>query len=245
MALNLNDQAVRLPYEEFYGEVRAQMPKLLADKRMPLSVAGLMERRLNSTQTAEWRDNYFGMGDAIAYKGDAFKVVADAPLLRELTANTRLKAGAVLLADGLYETFDGTEFSRKDLSKVMGRDLTAADAKKHPVWQALARGDQGLLDAYTDMTFADTKARFGYTENMGVYLDDSKEPHARAWFVGRAYYRSQASGDCDLDYRSGRLVGVAPEALSAPGKAIVMPSLETALTVVNQHIGNKLKLQQQ
>ena len=54
---------------------------------------------------------------------------------------------------------------------------------------------------------------------MGVYLSDKqKVPTIRAWCVRRLVYRSDAYGGYDLDNDDGRLVGIAPEALSAPGK---------------------------
>lgn len=243
MVLNLNDQSVRLPYQEFYGAIREQMPLLIADGRTPLSVAGLMERRLNPTQTTEWRDNYFDTGDGFAYKGDTFKVVADAQPLRELTGRTHLTRGAVVLADGAYEKLEGPEFSRKKLGEMLGRDLSADEAKQHPVWLALARDDKALLETYVGTMFEDMKKRFGYDTAMGVYLDEkSNTPQLRAWYVdGLGDYGSQAFGTY-LDAANGRLVGVAPEALSAPGKVIVQPSLEQALAVVNQHMGDALTL---
>ncbi len=42
--LILNDQVV--PFKEFYGKNNEQMPKLIEEGRIPLSVAGLMEKRL-------------------------------------------------------------------------------------------------------------------------------------------------------------------------------------------------------
>ena len=47
MALQLNEQDV--PYKEFYGRNIGQMPKLIAEGRVPLSVSGLMQRRLEVT----------------------------------------------------------------------------------------------------------------------------------------------------------------------------------------------------
>ena len=46
MALKLN--ATREAYREFYGRNVEQMPKLIADGRVPMSVAGLMQRRLDA-----------------------------------------------------------------------------------------------------------------------------------------------------------------------------------------------------
>ena len=45
MALKLN--ATREAYQEFYGRNVEQMPKLVADGRVPMNVSQLMQRRLD------------------------------------------------------------------------------------------------------------------------------------------------------------------------------------------------------
>lgn len=237
MTIELNDNLV-LPYQEFYGENRKQMPKLIADGRVPLSVAGLMERRLRATNSVEsWRDNYFDTGDAFAYHPDGkFKIVLDAQPLREITPESRLSQGALILADGMYETLQGVEFTRTQLADILDDDLEASKVKEHPVWKALARDDT-LLNEYIDVMFADMKARFEYDDGMGVYLEDQQTvPTLRAAFVYWLENGSQLYGDAYLDYVDGRFAGVAPEALSAPNRVIQKPSLELALRVVNEHL---------
>ena len=74
---------------------------------------------------------------------------------------------------------------------------------------------------------------------MGIYPSSaSDDVKMRAWYVGRLEFRSNAYGRYGLDDDIGRLVGIAPEALSAPDKAIVRPSLEQSLAVVNKQLGN-------
>jgi hypothetical protein len=54
---------------------------------------------------------------------------------------------------------------------------------------------------------------------MGVYPDSaSNDVKMREWIVNGLVYRSDANGRYDLDNDNGRFVGIAPEALSAPGK---------------------------
>ncbi|PIZ82968.1 hypothetical protein COX97_02135 [Candidatus Pacearchaeota archaeon CG_4_10_14_0_2_um_filter_05_32_18] len=54
---------------------------------------------------------------------------------------------------------------------------------------------------------------------MGVYPDSAGDnPKLRAWFVYGLEYGSDAFGRNNLDNDCGRFVGIAPEALSAPGK---------------------------
>ena len=65
MALDLNQ--IIVPYKEFYGRNTEQMPLLIAEGRIPLSVAGVMEQRLRS-EKPDWKNNYFDTGDAVAYQ---------------------------------------------------------------------------------------------------------------------------------------------------------------------------------
>ncbi len=85
--------------------------------------------------------------------------------------------------------------------------------------------------------FPEMKQRFQYDAAMGLYLTSrEKVPTLRAACVGRLEGRSQFYGGFDLGSDDGRLVGVAPEALNAPGKAITRPNLEQALFVVNEQL---------
>ncbi|OIO44173.1 hypothetical protein AUJ64_00395 [Candidatus Pacearchaeota archaeon CG1_02_39_14] len=241
MGLKLNDQKVRQPYEEFYGAIVKQMPLLIADNRVPMNTAQIMERRLKAGEESvgTWSDNYFGLGDAFAYKGDMVKIGLDAPVLRELTPKSSLSGGALVVSDKDYKAIEGPEFSRNELNAVLNRDLSADEAKNHPMLRALAR-DQGLLNEYVDRMFEEMKDRFGYDTAMGIYLpNQSNTPNVKALFVLRLENsRSFFGGASDLDCWYGRLVGVAPEALSAPGKAIQRPSLEASLRVVNDTLRN-------
>ena len=243
MALELNE--VIVPYKEFYGPNTQRMPELLAEGRIPLSTAGIMERRVNSS-LADWRDNYFDSADAIVYHPDGkFKIVRDSEVLKALTPQSRLVRGALALEDGAYEALQGAEFGRKDKGLILSRDLTSVEAYAHPIWQALV-GDQKLLGLYVDAMFPEMKKRFDYDNNMGVYLADAqKVPTARALYVDGLGGGSRLSSGVDLDDDCGRLVGVAPEALGAPGKVLVKPSLETALSVVNESLlaGKRLRVQ--
>ncbi len=235
MALDLND--IVEPYKVFNGAYKEQMPLLIAEGRTPLSVAGVMERRLNSTKPA-WKDSYFFTGDLIAYHPDKkFRVVYDAQLLQELTAESNVpKNSALILEDGLYETLEGQEFAYEDIKKSLEKDLSQSDVLQNLIWKAVAR-DQALLEAYVPKMFAEMKQRFGYDESMGIYLDSfDKVPKAKALVVSRLENWSRLKGRYDLGIDNGRLVGVAPEVLNAPGKILVKPSLETALNVVNEYM---------
>ena len=233
MALDLNE--IIAPYEEFYGRTTEQMPLLIAKGRQLMSVAGVMERRINSDKK-DWKGSYFFTGDAVAYHPDKkFKIVSDAEILRNLNAESKLESGALILPEGMYETLEGEEFLYKNVQKLLEKELSQADVLKNPLWKAVAR-DQALLEEYVPRMFAEMKKSFDYEENMGIYLDSFDKPKLRALVVYGLGIRSMLYGGNYLGIDGGRLVGVAPEALNAHGKVIVKPSLETALNVVNEHM---------
>ncbi|MCD4666540.1 hypothetical protein K8R47_01895 [archaeon] len=223
MSLQLNEP--RVDYKEFYGANHKQMPNLIADGRVPMSVSGLMRKRLevltggSEDVKSAWHDNYFDTGgDGIGYNtnGNA-KIVLDSKLARDLNKKSKLRNGALVLPEGMYKSLEGPEFTRDDLGKYATSNvLTLDEVKSNPIWLALARGDQDLLNEYADMVFAQTKQRFGYDKNMGLWVSGKpKEPNMRLWCVSRLGCGSSASGDSYLDCSNGRLVGVAPEAHSS------------------------------
>ena len=228
MALKLN--ATREAYQEFYGRNVDQMPKLIADGRVPMNVSQLMQRRLdvrNSDKSIKgsYMDNYFDTGDAVVYHPDGrVKIVFDSQTLREITPESQRNSGALVLTEDAYNALQGEEFKKGKLGKV-NDGLSRADVKAHPVWKILAR-DQALLNDYTDFIFGEYQPRFAKDSAlddlklMGIYPSSAqgKTPEMRAWFVDGLEDRSSASGGSLLGLGSGRFVGIAPEALSAPGK---------------------------
>ncbi|MEK6926405.1 MAG: hypothetical protein AABW50_03955 [Nanoarchaeota archaeon] len=201
-------------YKDFYGRNVDQMPKLIAEGRTPLSVAGLMEVRLKyGKELRDWMNNYFDTGDGVIYHPDGrIKIVHDSQLIRELSPKSPLKNSALVLEDGVYGSVQGQEFKKSDFEKYTGKKLSAKAVKKNPLWQALARGDQNLLNEYTNFIFSEAKENFKYDKNMGIYLDSAGDtPKLRAWCVNRLDYRSDADGGFNLVDDLGRFVGVSTE----------------------------------
>lgn len=238
MGLELND--IRVPYRDFRTDKIVkyvqQMPLLIADDRNPISVAEVMERRLNSEQP-DWDNNYLDTGDAVALSArdkDKFKIVRRAPFLRRVTSDTILSNGALVLEEGIYSGIAGPEFSRKRLGDLLNRDLSLDKIGTHPVWLEIV-GDEALLKEYAGRKFAEMKERFNYDSAMGIYLlDAQKVDTARALTVDGLGDRSQVGDRYYLDDDDGQLVGVAPEARAG---MIIQPSLEQALAVINRHSG--------
>jgi len=211
-----------LNYKEFYGRSTEQMPILIAEGRTPLSIAGLMRRRLEVLNSSDevrnsYWDNYFDTGDGIAYHPEGRgKIVLDAQPLRELTPSSQLRNGALVLPSGVYDRLEGVEFSREDLAKyITGGRLKQGNVKKNRVWQVLAR-DENLLNDYAKAVFSQLRERYNEDRAMGLYRGSAENvPTMRSWCLGRLGGRSDASGDDHLGGDDGRLVGVAPEAQSA------------------------------
>ena len=222
MALKLNTS--RKAYQEFDGRNTEKMQKLVADGRVPMSVAGLMQRRLDVRNSDDkvksaWMDNYFDTGDAAVYHPDGrVKIVLDSQDLRNMTPDTHRNGGALIVTPEAYGILQGEEFKKDKLGKT-GNWMSREEVKAHPVWKVLAR-DQGLLNDYTDYIFAEGKERFDYDTTMGVFPSSTNgdTPEMRAWCVGRLEYGSDANGRSDLDDDGGRFVGIAPEAQVSSGE---------------------------
>ena len=230
-------------YKEFYGRNTEQMPKLIAEGRTPLSVSGLMKRRLEARNASEtikdsWLYNYFDTGDAISYHPDGkAKVVLNAKQLRELTPSSGLSNGALILPDGVYESLQGLELNKSDLKKyASGNWLKQKEVISNPIWQALSE-DENLLKEYAGLVFSQ-----GYDNAMAVYSASAKDaPTMRSWYVGRlgGDNRSYAFYWYHLDNSNGRLVGVqvAPKAQSLePVQDIARPALEHVLAVSAKYV---------
>lgn len=223
MALKLNP--TREAYEEFYGRNTDQMPKLIAGGRVPMNVSQLMQRRLDVRNSDDemksaYMDNYFGTGDAVVYHPDGrVKVVFDSQHLRDINLDSTIRSGALILSQDVYKTLEGEEFKKGKLGKVENL-LSLAEVKDHPVWRILAR-DQNLLNEYADYILAEGKQRFGYDKAMGVYLDSASDTvKLRSWYVYWLVDGSNAVGRDDLNDHGGRLLGIAPEALSVSATGV-------------------------
>ena len=219
MSLRLNQLSEA--FKEFYGQNVKQMPILIAEGRIPLSVDGLMQRRLDVRNASDdvksaWIGNYFDTGDAVVYHPDGrVKIVLDSQTLREMNPDSKRNAGALILTQEQYDAIPGEEFKKGKLGKV-NNDLSKKEVKAHPVWKALAR-NQSLLNDYADYIFAVGKQRFGYDTAMGVYPSSAQgeTPEMRAWYVSGLGLMSDVNGRDYLDGDYGRFAGVAPEAQSA------------------------------
>ncbi len=221
---NLANEEVK-KFEVYNGRNIEQMPRLVADGRVPMNTAQLMQRRLELASDESgvkgfYMNKYFDTGDAVVYHPSGnFKVVRDSQHLREMTPETPMRNGALIFGNDAYKALDVEEFKEGQFGKALSR----ADAKVHPVWRELAGGDQGLLNDYVDFIFSEYQARFRKSASiddlnlMDVYRGRASgdTPEMRAWYVCGLGGRSDANGRIVLDGGSGRLLGIAPEAQNA------------------------------
>lgn len=219
--------------------------KIVDIPRVPIWIAHVFDRRLHSPKP-DWKNNYFDASDFFGYAGkktpDNMKIILTVDnkgkitengrrVLESITSETELCNGA-LDATGLYEEVGGISLSRSEVEKYgIEKDLSKQEVLDHPVWRVILRHpdavpaqfayDKAFMQEVVNATFADMKTQFKYEEGMGVYLGSpEKVPTFRAAIVSRLEFRSWLNGWCNLDFGRGRLVGLAPEALNAPGKVI-------------------------
>src|SRR3990167_414574 len=184
--MNLNEKPIREKYKEFYGNNLEQMELLIKDKRVPLTIKQIIERRLNSNQS-DWKDNYFDSCDAIFYGDDGkFKIIRDSKVLKEMTNKTKLVNGAIPMTKKKYDKLDLPEFSQ--------------ESTKEAVWKYLL---DKLYDDYIKM--------LDYCPH--IYFNKMDKYCIRVVYVDRLEYGSGLYGWGDLDSAYGRLVGVASEML--------------------------------
>jgi len=212
-----------LPQEK--GRNTEQMPILLAANRTPLSVAGLRQRQLELKEAPRsiketWLNNYFNAGDAIAYHldGTKVKISLDSQELRELTPQSPVSKGALVLQD--YGSIQGIEHQRDNLG-ILGEWLTQEQALESLFWKILHHHPDevpeelaihGLHEEAVPYIFAQAKENFGYKTAMGIYLASAQEDHSlRALWVNGLGGGSYVNGGCDLGDGGGRLAGLASE----------------------------------
>ena len=234
-------------YKSFSGSNIEQMPKLIKEGRLPISVAGLMQRRLDvldSNVSEEvrdsWWNNYFDTGDAPAYDTQGnLKIILDAQPLRELTPQSKLQNGALVLPEGTYTGLPEDEFTKEQLAHYTEKRLNKGESINNPLWRALARGDKTLLKEYDTAAFVRAK-EFGYDPAMGIFLALPQDKESmRLWCLGSIINgQSDASSGRSLGNVNGRFVGVAPEAHVAQkigvSERIVAPTLEQVLLLAKE-----------
>ena len=145
MSLKLNELVES--YKEFYGRNVDQMPKLIAEGRVPINTSQVMEKRLNVRNSNQevrsaWIDNYFDTGDSVVDHPDGrIKIGLDSKTLREMTPDSPRRDGALILTEDIYNNLQGEEFKKGKVGKT-GEWLTKRQVINHPIgmfWQETQR----------------------------------------------------------------------------------------------------------
>ena len=202
------------------------MPKLIAAGMQPLGVADIMRKHLEHYHSRDsdqihanvWNSNYFDTGDAIISNDGNVKIVCNASPLFSVTPKSKLRNGALIITPELYQSMDGVELTKAQMEKAGIYNLLPQDrVVAHPVWQALAGGDQSLLNDYTTMVFDALRVETA----MGIYVSNKRGYFLRPWlFDGYGDgHNSIANGRRHLDYADAWLVGVLRSANGAEGGA--------------------------
>lgn len=210
-------------FEVYNGSIVKRMPKLISNGRVPANISQIMQRRLNlrNDETGVksfYLSNHFNTSDAVLYHPDGrVKIVLDSKTLMEITPESELKDGALVLTEEFYDALQGEEFKKGKLGKI-NEWLTDKEVKSHLVWKILAR-DQMLLDDYVDYIFAEGRKKFDYHTGMGIYPDSAgSDVKMMAWCISRIGYRSNLLGRYALNYDRSRLLGIISEAPISSGK---------------------------
>lgn len=197
--ISLNERQTREKYKAFEGRYTEQMPVLIKENRITLSMKQIIERRINSKQN-DWRNNWFDTCDAIAYgKNGKFKIIKNCEMLKQINPKTKLKNGAIPTTEKEYNKLKGKEFDCSEIS--LNRLLTKTEALTHHVWKYLL---EEHLKEYIELAFKHDNLMMGVWTNKEEFC-------VRAFCVGRLDDGSGLSGRHALDGDFGRLVGIASE----------------------------------
>ncbi|MBI2146405.1 hypothetical protein HYU22_03630 [Candidatus Woesearchaeota archaeon] len=237
MTLQLSGQSERLPepHREFYGEPRLQMPFLVSGKdkqgqvvdvpRVPASFAYILERRMDAPLDVReaWQNNYFftGDGSAAGTEGDHL-IVLDAQHLRELTAESQLYNGALVLpADAWRELKSQKEkvlhLSAKEVQEAQGKGYVKKDGVWTPANKTVGKVCDTLSRERNLTPYVQLVSESSPDRNIlfKLYFNPTTidgKPTLRPWVADSIDLYSFASGYGSLGSDCGRLVGVAPEA---------------------------------
>lgn len=254
----MNKMVENLQLGESYESLRddkhltyvSQMPLAVGRGYRPINTVEVLENRFFTSEEVQriWQFNSFYTVDGCSTHPDgSFKVVPDCELLMAVNPQTVLVEidSAIPLEIQVYESLQGTSFSKEQRNEYTGRDQTEKQARTNPVLLALARGNQDLLDQSVKVSFKYLKDMCGSDKGMKVYISNApfKLPELRAWCVGEFDNHpfnntSSALGNGRLDNRYARLVRVRARGMAeqvqrndASEKVVVASSLEQVLDV--------------
>ncbi len=224
--LNLNYKTPL--FKEFNGQVNTQMRKLIREGRTPLSVAQIMQCRLevltsNSDEVKHyWLNDYFDTGDGIFYHPDGrAKIVLGAEPIRNMTSKSKFYKDYLALGNdrefsiAVYNSLDGTEFDVTSigLRRQIIKSSSKRDIKNNPVWNALVP-NKALLSEYVNEFFGRCEDDFDYRDMMGIFIRTPKNiATGSLWSIHSVNKGSVLFGNNYVKDLEGHLIGATPKAL--------------------------------
>lgn len=121
--MELNEKPIREKYKEFCGVGNEQMELLIKDKRVPLTIRQICERRIKSNQN-DWRNNPFDSCDACIYgKNGKFKIVKNCKIIKSINSKTNLVKGAIKITEKEYNKIKSKEFDEETTKEEIWKEL--------------------------------------------------------------------------------------------------------------------------
>ena len=204
-----NDTLSDAMYRVYTGKAEELMPLLAADNRRLMNVAEVMKQRVEickkhkQPSTSYWWKMPCFTGDAILYHPDGkLKFELDSKGAATLGPDAVItRWGGEQLVDGVYESVDGPEFTRKEFARLtrVWQSTESPGQINNPLWQILAR-DKALLEAYlraaksakTDFCrqsggLLQGKIPFLMPTDIKYYLADQDKNVPLRWFLKLGY----------------------------------------------------------
>ena len=219
----IEKRATFTDYGEYYGQNTEQMPKLIADGRVPIIMPQLFQKRLETVDTSDedyfW-NNYFNIATIFGYHPDGRvrigHYLGNEKLISSINPQSNIENGALVLSgNDEFESLVGKDFSRKDIKRYANKDhKSPQETSENPLVIELAGGDVSLLKEYAKKDF-ELARKYGYSsERMGVWLHDAREKAImRLCCFNGLDYNSNAIGIFNFIVNNGgRLVGISSEA---------------------------------
>ncbi len=226
------------PHREFYGQPITQMPLLVSGKdeqgkvvdipRDPASFAYVLQRRMEAPLDVRkaWKREYICTGDgSTAGTEDDHLIVFDAQALREMTPESELYDGALVLPTNMWQELKseiekddskGVYLNAEEVGQADGQGYvkkngvwTPANRSVAKAWDALSKGRD--LTSYIQLVSKDSPHS---NSLLNVYFNRTTKdgkPTMRSWVAGSSDDNSDANGNYYLNNLGGRLVGIAPE----------------------------------
>lgn len=171
--LNLGDIPPAPTYKRFTGRYVDAMPALRAEGRIPMSISGLMKRRLqvlesrNKELIRDLWGNYFYSSTGIARQPYEIKIAESPECLLNINSKSKLLKGALVLTEKQYDFLDGEAFLVEELEEGW---LPKDKVIKQLVWRAAA-DSKDLLQKYINVEFK----KYNFEIAMGVYLPKAQD----------------------------------------------------------------------